>query len=164
MDYDSDLGFCPGCGADVKVNETFCRSCGRRLYEEQESARAEPVGGNRARLAFIIMAVVGVFLLWMGASTLMDVDAVVNEVLAELEGFGFDEAFAEQFVLFYAYGMIITALISLVGGALAVTRKFWIGAMICAILVTLTTPLFLFSAGGVLAIYFLWRGKGEFIS
>ncbi len=164
MDYGSDLGFCPSCGADVNVNETFCRVCGNRLYADQDPGPTAPARGNRARLAFIILAVVGVFLLWMGASTLMDTDAVVQEVLAELEDFGFDEAFAEQFVLFYAYAMIATAAISLIGGALALTRKFWLGAMICAVLVTLTTPIFLFSAGAVLAIFFLWRGKNEFAS
>lgn len=162
MDRDSDLGFCPGCGADIDLDEAYCHSCGRNLRGVEYSPRPQS-GGNRARMAFIIMAIVGAFLLWMGASTLLDPQPVIDEVMLQMDEFGFGEDFAEQFVMFYGYSLVATGLLALAGGAMAMLRRFWLASIVIALLVTLSTPFFLFSFPAVVALYMLWKGRDEFV-
>lgn len=166
MDHQNDLGFCPGCGSDVEVGAAFCRSCGRSLmdvdYSQMRQSPSSKKKGGRGRIAFFILAVVGIFLLWMGASVLMDPQTVIDEVVLELDEFGFGEEFAETFVMYYAYGMVVTAFLALAAGAFALVRRYWLASVVIALLVTLTTPFFIFSFPAVFALYLLWKGRDEF--
>lgn len=160
MDHDRELGFCPSCGGDVKGGESFCRNCGRSLQDVDP--RRQPVRSRRPRWAFIILVVTGIFLLWMGVGTLMDPQPVIDEVMLQLDGMGFDEAFAETFVMFYGYSLVATALMALAAGAMAYARRYWVVAVILTLLVALSTPFFIFSFPAFLALYLLWKGREDF--
>ncbi len=161
MDYDRELGFCPSCGGDVKGEESFCRNCGRSLLDVDP--RQSPMRSKRPRWAFIILVITGIFLLWMGVGTLMDPQPIIDEVMLQMGDFGFNEAFAEQFVMFYGYSLVATALLALAAGAMAYAGRYWLLSVVFTLLVALSTPFFIFSFPAFLALYLLWKGREEFV-
>ncbi|MDI3541440.1 MAG: Double zinc ribbon [Candidatus Methanomethylophilaceae archaeon] len=164
MEQEGDLGFCPGCGAEVDMNAKYCRACGKPLVEEAVVETKTRQKGKRSRIAFIVMLLLGIFVVWIGAMILIDPQLYIDESLALLEDMGYDEAMVEALIMSMAYGMVGVGVMSLVAAVLAFTRRFWILAMILTVLVTLSGLMLLYPLIGVLAIYMLWKGRGEFIS
>lgn len=117
---------------------------------------------TKSQAAFFILAMTGTFLIWTGSIIMSSPDSVVTQFGSVLEGLGFNEVNKEYYVRLICGGMVATGLLGLYGASLALLRRSWRRTFTITLVMTLTTPIFLFSGLASMAALMLWRGRGEF--
>ncbi len=145
---------CHNCATHIGEGD-LCGRCGADF-------KAKPF--TMDQVAFFVLALVSMFLVWLGAITIASPESVVAQFQVMFEGSGLSESQVELYVLGTAAAMIAFGVLGFYGAALTLLTRQWRRAMAAAVALTAATPFFLFSVVAAVAVWALWRARPAFES
>ena len=160
-----DLNFCPACGKELPPGTVYCTMCGSRLHGARApmglSAAEERENGERIKIAVIFLIITAVTSVISGIYFFFNAAAFVDTMVNIFPSW----MLTEEMIASMEGTIKLSALISIVGGAIAVIaavsahkrRMYAFTMVLCVVAALIGSLLF-----GLIAAYLIHKAEQAF--